>query len=631
MSNRRSGWWHQTVWLVACGIGSAQAQTQPQTQTETQTQTQTQIEPQNTPTTSPAYQLELVAPSRLMPLLQRHLDLARFQSQAQDAAITPEELARLVSATPAQARALLETEGYFSAQVEAQMRPQSPEPPQVLVRVEPGMQATVTALKLELTGPMQTRAQAGDSQAQQDWQALQRQWTLPVGVAFSQSAWANAKTKTLMQLRTLGYPAATWAQTQASVDAPRQTLTLHLTLDSGPLYLFGPVNIEGLSRYNSPSIVTLRPFATGERYNDKLILDYQERLRKLGLFETVAVELDTKPETASAAPVEVKVREHRYQQATTGVGYSDKAGPRVSLEHLHRQVAGLPWLAKNKFEIGREQQSWEGELLSYPLSNGYRNLIAGHYQTETAAGTTVQSSRLRIGRSLDTEDLERLIFIETIIAQTQTDGLQSTPTLNLNTTHRALSGNVHWLRQTLDNALLPTDGESANIQFGAGYAFGGEAARNGPFARALGRLTLYRPLGSSWFGSLRLESGQVLTGTQVGIPDTLLFRAGGDESVRGYGYRSLGPLDSADVRSARVLFTSSVELARVIAKRWPSLWGAGFIDAGQAADHWRELRPVVGFGLGLRWRSPVGPLRFDLAYGEAISKARLHVNLGVNF
>ncbi len=625
MSSQASVWWKKatlaayTALLAACCISPEQAQSQSQSQ------------PQAESPPPLAYSLEIVSPSSLISLLRLHLDLARFQTQAQDAAITPEELARLISATPAQARALLETEGYFSAQVEAKILPQSQGPPQVRVLIEPGVQATVTSLRLELRGPMQTTGLAGDSDAQGGWQALQLQWALPVGARFSQAAWASAKAKTLIQLRALGYPAATWTQTQALVEAPRQAVNLHLVLDSGPLYLFGTVNVEGLSRYSAQSVLALQPFAKGQRYNDKLILDYQERLRKLGLFETVAVELDTNPVTANAAPVGVKVREHGYQQATAAVGYSDKAGPRVSLEHLHRQVLGYPWLAKNKFEIGHDQQSWEGELLSHPLNNGYRNLIAGHYQTETAAGTTVRSSRLRVGRSLDTENLERLIFVETLVAQTQTAKPQLAPTLNLNTTHQAVSGNVHWLRQTLDNAMLPTEGESANIQLGAGYALGGEAARNGPFARVLGRLTIYRPLGSSWFGSLRVESGQVLTGSEVGIPDTLLFRAGGDESVRGYGFRSLGPIDSAGVRSARVLFTSSAELAHPIAKRWPSLWGASFIDAGQAADHWSELRPVLGYGLGLRWRSPVGPLRVDLAYGEALRKARLHVSLGVNF
>lgn len=591
--------------------------------------------PQQASPTAPlpvAYALEIDAPRSLTPLLRLHLDLARFQTAAQDAGITEAELARLVKATPAQARALLETEGYFNAQIEADIsRPGGTEPPQVRVQVEAGPRATIASLDIEVQGALQAALLQDNNEALDALHELHRSWAMPVGVGFAQGAWANAKAKALTQLRTLGYPAATWAQTQASVDATHHAVTLRLVLDSGPLYLFGPVQVEGLSRYDARSVQALQPFVTGTTYNEQLILDYQERLRKLGLFETVAVELDTAPATASAAPVRVRVREQGLQQATVGVGYSDKAGPRISLEQVNRQVFGSRWVAKNKFEIGRDQQSWQGELLSYPLDNGYRHLIAGNYQTESAAGSTVRSSRLRVGRSLDTENLERLVFVEALTARPQADAASQAPSLNINSTHHAISGNVHWLRRTLDNALLPTDGESANLQLGAGYALGGEAARDGLFTRGLARLTTYRPLGSSWYSSARVEVGQVFTGDQVGIPDPLLFRAGGDESVRGYGYRSLGPLEDGVVRSARVLFTSSLEVAHPLSKRWPAVWGATFIDAGQAADRWHNLDPVLGYGVGVRWRSPVGPLRVDLAYGEAVRKARLHVSLGVNF
>ncbi len=579
-----------------------------------------------------AYELEIEAPRSLTPLLRLHLDLARFQAAAQDAGITEEELTRLVRATPAQVRALLETEGYFNAQVEVEIsRPQGQEPPQVRVQVEPGPQAKVASLNIEVQGAMQDALLQDDVEAQRALRELNQAWALPVGAGFAQGDWANAKAKALTQLRTVGYPAATWAQTQASVDAARQAVDLRVVLDSGPLFLFGPVQVEGLSRFDAASVQALQPFVTGTTYKEPLLLDYQERLRKLGLFEAVSIELDTDPTTAKAAPVRVRVREQKLQQTTAGVGFSDKAGPRVSLEHLNRRVFGSRWVAKNKFEIGRDQKSWQGELLSYPLDKGYRQLVAGNYQTETAAGTTVRASRLRVGRSLDAEDLERLVFVEAITASIQNDEGSRTPTATANTAHRAASGNVHWLRRTLDNALLPTRGESANLQLGAGYALGGETARDGLFARALGRLTAYRPLGSSWYGNARVEVGQVFTGDQVGIPDPLLFRAGGDESVRGYGYRSLGPQEAGVVRSARVLFTSSLELAHPLSSRWPSVWGATFLDAGQAADHWNELDPVLGYGVGVRWRSPVGPLRVDLAYGQALRKTRLHVSLGVNF
>jgi translocation and assembly module TamA len=145
------------------------------------------------------------------------------------------------------------------------------------------------------------------------------------------------------------------------------------------------------------------------------------------------------------------------------------------------------------------------------------------------------------------------------------------------------------------------------------------------------RDVLYWPLGGSWYTQLRVEAGQVFTGDSVGIPDPLLFRAGGDESVRGYAYRTLGPQRDGAVSSGRVLLTTSAELAHPISQNLQNLWWAMFIDAGNAADTWHSYEPVLGYGLGIRYRSPVGPLRVDLAYGEEVQKFRIHLSVGIAF
>jgi len=102
--------------------------------------------------------------------------------------------------------------------------------------------------------------------------------------------------------------------------------------------------------------------------------------------------------------------------------------------------------------------------------------------------------------------------------------------------------------------------------------------------------------------------------------------------VRGYGYRDLAPTDATGARiSGNVLMTSSLELARPILASMPSVWGAVFVDAGNAAMDWADLEPVLGYGVGVRWRSPVGPLRVDVAYGQEVQKFRLHLSVGINF
>ena len=101
--------------------------------------------------------------------------------------------------------------------------------------------------------------------------------------------------------------------------------------------------------------------------------------------------------------------------------------------------------------------------------------------------------------------------------------------------------------------------------------------------------------------------------------------------MRGYAYRSLTPqVGGVDV-GGRVLATGSIEVARPISERLPSLWWAAFIDGGRAAETWRDWHPAWGAGLGLRWRSPVGPLRVDMAYGEEVKKWRFHLSVGIAF
>src|SRR5690606_29830597 len=121
----------------------------------------------------------------------------------------------------------------------------------------------------------------------------------------------------------------------------------------------------------------------------------------------------------------------------------------------------------------------------------------------------------------------------------------------------------------------------------------------GAFLRAYGRVTAYQPLPSDWHLTARAELGQVMAGEAVSVPDTLLFRAGGDDSVRGYGYRSLGVMRDGVTVGGRAMATGSLELAHPILQRMPSLLGAVFVDVGDAAERMGELRPKVGYGVGV--------------------------------
>ena len=107
---------------------------------------------------------------------------------------------------------------------------------------------------------------------------------------------------------------------------------------------------------------------------------------------------------------------------------------------------------------------------------------------------------------------------------------------------------------------MPTSGTALALQGGAGWGSGREQRSDlpdeerseGPFLRAYARFSWYRPFGK-WYANARVEAAQVFVRNRIAVPDTLLFRAGGDNSVRGYDYRTLGPIVNGAVVGGRVL------------------------------------------------------------------------------
>jgi translocation and assembly module TamA len=316
------------------------------------------------------------------------------------------------------------------------------------------------------------------------------------------------------------------------------------------------------------------------------------------------------------------VQEAALQDYTFGIGVSANTGARASVTHVYRRVFGYAATARNKAEFGEKRQAWEGEISTHPGPDLYRNLLGGTVEWLKGDADIVLSQRVRLGRTVDTRRIERLYFVEAERAKRETD---------LSTTRAiAFSINYHATRRDMDSVVLPTRGYTVSGQVGLGRSKATDA-ETGPFSRTYGRFTGYLPLGQSWYGQARLELGQLFKDGNVVAPDSQRFRAGGDDSVRGYGYRSLGPVSSGVVGSGDALATASVELARPFLASMPSLWGAVFVDGGNAADSFANLVPVLGYGVGIRWRSPVGPLRLDWAYGRELRRSRLHFSVGIAF
>lgn len=568
--------------------------------------------------------VEIEAPEELRALLERHLDVVRLGRLARDE-VDEAEWSRLIDAAPAQARELLQTEGYFNARVVLQRQPRrtAGAPDRVRLTVQPGPRARISRMNFEFEGELERAASDNDPYATKVRDDLRASWALGPGREFSNSAWGEAKSQALARLRAAGYAVAGWSGTAAQVDRERNEVRLFVVADSGPLFRLGQVVVDGLVAQDAETVRNLLVARQGTPVTEMLLLDFQERLQKVGLFAGVSVTLDTSdPANAAQANVVARLGEAALQDYTFGIGASANTGARASVTHVYRRVFGHAATSRNKAEFGEKRQAWEGEISTHPGSDLYRNLLGGTVEWLKGDADIVLSQRLRLGRTVDLGRIERLYFVEAERAKRETD-LATTRAL-------AISLNYHGVWRDLDSVVLPTQGYTFAGQAGVGRSKATHA-ETGPFTRAYGRLTGYLPLGESWYGQARIELGQVFKDGLVVAPDSQRFRAGGDDSVRGYGYRSLGPISSGGVGSGDAIFTSSLELARPFSASMPSVWGAVFIDAGNAADSFANLDPVLGYGVGVRWRSPVGPLRVDWAYGRELGRGRLHFSIGIAF
>ncbi len=584
------------------------------------------------PPPPPQVQLTIDAPGELRRLLETHLDLARVGIVAPGEALSETELRRLEAATPAQARALLATLGYMDPAVRVQREPsEAGAPALVRIVVTPGARSRIERVELELQGALADAAARGDAGARETLAAWRAAWRLPAGSAFTDSAWRDAKLAALAQLRSAGYAAATWQRTAAQVDAEAARVSIAVVADSGPLFRTGALEVQGLQRQSERSVRNLAGFAPGATATEARLLDYQERLQRAGLFERATVTLATDPANADAATVTVAVSELPLQQATAGIGISANNGPRISAEHLHRRVFGTRATMRNRFEVGRVRQAWEGELSSHTQPGLYRNLIGGTAERLESDTDRVISLRMRVGRAYETQRAERLTFVELerALVRPFATALQPTP---VDSDTIAASLNQHGVWRDVDSVILPTLGRSFALQGGLGGVHSnGGALASGGFARLHARLQLWRPLGADWYGQARLELGQVFARLGVNVPESQRFRAGGDDSVRGYAFRSLTPqVDGVDT-GGRVVATASVEVAHPISARLPNVWWAAFVDSGRAAERWQDWSAAWGAGVGVRWRSPVGPLRADIAYGDEVRQWRLHFSVGIAF
>lgn len=549
----------------------------------------------------------LVAPEAVRPLLTRHFKLPEqlLRNEAERSLF----LRRAQEEIPA----LLQTEGYFSAQVTL-LKVQSSGT--VELAVEPGTRTLVSSVVIEFRGDLNG---PGEERAQRRARLLAA-WRLPVGRPFTSAAWDEAKTALLGEVAAHDYATARIAESAARVDPATVCAELRVVLDSGPPYVFGPISIRGLERYPPEMVLRYATFREGTPYRRGALLDWQRSLQTLAQFSSVVARLDTDHAEGGEvrrAPVVLDVNEALSRKVGVGVGYSTNHGWRSELNYSSYNFLDRAWSLTSGLTLEQDRQGLTVGIDTLPDPQGFRVQWAGGAERTRVQGLETRRDKLSVARSQGRGFIENSLGLNWQQEQRLPEG-------GVRETDQALVLDWRWGRRTVDDPLFPTRGELTEVRIGvAGRAFFSDQ----DFTRSYLHHQSWLPLSERDVLSLRVEGGYTAAKSRLGIPQEYLFRVGGTQTVRGFAYQSLGFREGNAIVGGRAMLTASVEYTH-----WFNNWGlAAFADAGDAADTAPELQLKSAYGGGLRWRSPVGPLALDLARGEGQPENRIHFSIAVAF
>jgi translocation and assembly module TamA len=573
-------------------------------------------------TAGPSFDIQIRAPDQVRSLLERHLELRRYREVTD---LDDAELARLIEMAERDVRELVATLGYFSPKILITRDPVPGTKSTIIVAVDPGEPVSVADVAVDFEGDI---AQSGDSDAVVQREGIRGGWRLPVGQPFTQSGWDDAKAQALRQVVARRYPAGRISYSLADIDAPARRAHLGIRLDSGPLFRLGPMQVSGVERYEPILVPRLARLPPGSIYDRERILQAQLRLASSGYFDSAFILVDPESDP-KAAPVQVTVREAPLQKVVLGVGLTTDSGPRLSVEHLHNRVPGLGWRALSKLQLDRKAPFVQTELTAIPDEHGWRWSVLARAERLDDGNLVTHGQRLRAGRFRTEEHIDRNMYVQFDRATVQTEAGAPVSTADAGA-GSALSANYVWTGRYFDHPTFPSSGHGLALEVGGGFTLAGD---NNPFQRTVFRWLGLRPLREGRL-QLRTEAGAVVARASARVPSTQLFRTGGDTSVRGYGYRAIGvELPGGQVGPGRYLAVGSVEWQRPIRRRGlpTEFESVVFLDAGGVTDRLADLRFSVGVGAGVRWKSPVGPVQVDLAYGVKKRKLRLHMSVGFVF
>ena len=515
---------------------------------------------------------------------------------------------------PEKVRRALEPFGYYNASVSSNLETLGPNSYRLTVEVKEGDPVRVEEIRVAVEGP------GSEENALKN---LAADFPLNRGDILRQDHYEAAKGGLKAKAVELGYLDADFSTHVIKVEPSRKAAQVELVLDTGPRFHFDDTVFQGASAYPEGFLRRFLTYKPGDVFSYAQLGQTQLNFLNTDRFKEVAVTPRLKSATDSRVPVQIHLTPSPSRRLRPGIGYGTDTGARVSLKYKDLNVFGGGQEYSIDFVIAQLSQTLQSNY-TIPSStniNSYTAFRAG-LNRETPKTYTTQSvfgevERLRgFGRG-------RLGSVYLRVLQENSDiGGQKV------SSHMILPG-VRFSRNGYTDVRRPKSGYQYALEARGGHQYLGSST--GLFQVLASANTLI-PLPGRFSLFLRANSGITVQNEPLeAIPASLRFFAGGDKSVRGYAYQSLGPKDtSGDVVGGKNLLVGSIELERDLFTNWGV---AAFYDAGNAFNSFVHINLAQGAGIGVRWYTPVGPVKVDLArqIGVASPGYRVHVSVGFGF
>lgn len=519
--------------------------------------------------------------------------------------LTEARLVFLMRQAETEARRALEPYGYYRATVEVT---RSGEPARVTVAVQPGDPVRVVSRTVRIEGPGGADPVLREALAE---------FGPRTGDVFDHRRYEAGKARVERVLGERGYFAARTRTQEVQVTRASGEAVVEVVWDSGPRFSFGEVEV-GEHQLRPGLIERLVPWEAGEPFEQRRLLDLQQTLADLDYFAAIDITAAHWEAEDQAVPVRIGLTPAKQSIYSAGLGYGTDSGVGVQLGFERRWVntRGHKWA--NLLDWSQRRQLLTTQY-RVPAFDRFAGWYTGglSYRQETASDIDSQLLQAVASRS---GQVGQWTVLAALNAQRERfrfgdfDREYATlvyPSLRAETSRG-------------DDPLYPTRGWalSAEVRFGS-EALGSST----DFVQGLAQARWVTSFGERTRLLVRGELGGTYTDAFTSLPPSLRFFAGGDRSVRGYGFKELGPRVNDVVIGGEHLAVLSTEIERMFTDTWGA---AVFVDSGNAFSNWSEFDNRVGVGAGLRWRSPVGPVRVDIARGldGPEQSFRLHINIG---